>query len=99
MRLEKQGIQLSKEVLREFYRNTSWYIDLEKAKEEAELKGFADWKPLVKPPPPLAPDLKTLVSEMYQALVNDIVEVKVFPCPSLDQVVKGMAVYLQGASS
>ncbi|MGZ3743615.1 MAG: phosphoribosylaminoimidazolesuccinocarboxamide synthase [Pseudobdellovibrionaceae bacterium] len=102
MRLEKQGIQLSKEVLRDFYRKTPWYVELEKAKEEGEAKGFADWKSLVKPPPPLPSALKTLVSEMYQALVNEIVSSnpneKHFSCPSLDQVVKEMVAYLEGAS-
>jgi phosphoribosylaminoimidazole-succinocarboxamide synthase len=97
MRLEKQGMQLSKEILRDFYRKTPWYVELEKAKEEGEAKGFADWKSLVKPPPSLPPALKALVSEMYQALVNEIVEEQVFQCPKLDHVVKDLAAYLEGA--
>jgi phosphoribosylaminoimidazole-succinocarboxamide synthase len=98
MRLEKQGMQLSKEVLRDFYRKTPWYEELEKAKEEGEAKGYADWKALVKPPPALPPVLKNLVSEMYQALVNEIAAEKLFPCPSLDHVVTELATYLKGAS-
>lgn len=90
MRLEKNNIQLSKEVLREFYRSTSWYDELEKAKEEGEAKGVANWKTLVKPPPPLPPQLKSLVSEMYQALVNEIADEKVFSTPSLETVVQNM---------
>lgn len=98
MRLEKNGMQLSKEVLREFYRATSWYTDLEKAKEEGETKGYADWKSLVKnPPPPLPPRLKELVSEMYLALVNDISEEAVFPCAGLDKIVQEMSSYLGGS--
>jgi phosphoribosylaminoimidazole-succinocarboxamide synthase len=97
MRLEKESIQLSKEVLREFYRQTPWYEDLEKAKEEGEVKGYADWKALVKNPPPVLPArLKELVSGMYLALVNDIAGEAVFKAPNLDQIVKEMATYLQG---
>lgn len=99
MRLEKQNIQLSKEVLREFYRKTEWYQDLENAKEEGESKGYADWKALVKnPPPPLPARLKELVSGMYLALVNDISEESVFASPSLDEIVKEMSVYLEGSA-
>lgn len=96
MRLEKNGMQLSKEVLRDHYRPTSWYLDLEKAKEEGELKGYANWKSLVKSPPALPSTLKKLVSEMYQALVNEVTEEKVFPAPNLDEVVKDLSAYLSG---
>jgi len=99
MRLEKQNIQLSKEVLREFYRKTDWYQDLENAKEEGESKGYADWKALVKnPPPPLPPRLKELVSHMYLALVNDVAQEDVFPCANLDEIVREMASYLEGSA-
>jgi phosphoribosylaminoimidazole-succinocarboxamide synthase len=94
MRLEKNGMQLSKEVLRDYYRPTAWYTELEKAKEEGELKGFANWKALVSPPPALPPELKTLVSQMYQALVNEVTGENNFTTPSLDHVVNSLSVYL-----
>ncbi len=98
MRLEKQGLQLSKELLREFYRKTPWYRELENAKAEGEVSGYTDWKTLVKPPPPLPASLKCLVSEIYQSLVNEIVEERVFPCSDLDHVIKDMIVYIDGVS-
>ena len=97
MRLEKSQTQLSKEILRDFYRTTSWYQDLERAKLLGESKGFADWKSLVKnPPPPLPERLKDLVSHMYLALVNEIAEEEVFPCEKLENVVLGVEGYFKG---
>ena len=52
---------------------------------------------MVKPPPALPSELKNLVSEMYQALVNEVTEEKVFPAPSLDKVVNDLSTYLNGA--
>lgn len=95
MRLEKNGVQLSKEVLRDYYRHTPWYEDLEKAKAEGERKGFADWKALVQAPTSLPATLKDHVSKMYQSLVNEVTETRIFEVPSLDQVVKELSAYLR----
>lgn len=97
MRLEKNGVQLSKEVLRDYYRATPWYAELEKAKEEGEKKGYANWKSLVKDPPALPPALKNLVSEMYLALVHEVTGETTFPAPRLEGVVKELSHYLEGA--
>ncbi|WP_413290956.1 phosphoribosylaminoimidazolesuccinocarboxamide synthase [Bdellovibrio sp. HCB337] len=99
MRLEKNNVQLSKEVLRDFYRETPWYDQLEKAKAEGESKGFANWKSLVKPPPPLPTELKKLVSQMYSALVSELIGEKGEAGASLNQVVQGLTKYQQGAQS
>lgn len=98
MRLEKSHIQLSKEVLRDFYRKTPWYQELENAKLEGESKGFADWKSLVKNPPPVLPArLKALVSHMYLALVNEIADEEIFPCEKLENVVREMSGFQEGS--
>lgn len=97
MRLEKNGVQLSKEVLRDYYRPTAWYEELEKAKVEGETKGFANWKSLVKPPPPLPSELKNLVSQMYKGLVGEITGEA--NGVSLSQVVQDLTKYLEGAKS
>lgn len=90
MRLEKNGLQLSKEILRDFYRETPWYKELEAAKSTAEAKGVADWKTLVSAPPFLTPTLKQSISEMYQALVNELRGEKTFSCRDLDSVIAAM---------
>jgi len=46
------GVHVSKEIARQFYKKTSWYADLERAKKEAEAKGIQDWKSLCKSQPP-----------------------------------------------
>jgi phosphoribosylaminoimidazole-succinocarboxamide synthase len=98
MRLEKQGLQLSKEILRDFYRRTPWYRELENAKIHAEAKGVADWKTLVASPPPLPPRLKLLISQMYQAVVNELRGQQTFPCPSLETVIGEMKTFLSEAA-
>jgi phosphoribosylaminoimidazole-succinocarboxamide synthase len=94
MRLERQGWQLSKEVLRDFYRQTPWYKEVEAAKANAELQGVQDWKTLVSEPPLLPPRFKVLISEMYQALFNELRREKIFACPDLDAVIVEMKTVL-----
>ena len=43
-RFTYDGMHVSKEIARQFYKKTSWYNDLEQAKKEAEAKGIEDWK-------------------------------------------------------
>lgn len=90
MRLEKDGFQLSKEVLRDFYRRTSWYKEVEDAKVNAEKQGVADWKTLVSAPPSLPSRFKELISEMYMALVNELRREKTFSSPDLSSVIAEM---------
>lgn len=72
LRLEKQGVSLSKEFLREYYRETSWYQDLNFAKKVAEsTKG--DFKTLCNSAPaPLNPKIKASAENMYLAFTNDL---------------------------
>lgn len=72
LRLEKEGVSLSKEFLREYYRTTSWYQDLNEAKKRAEtIKD--DFKTLCKSTPaPLNPKIKTSAENMYLAFTNDL---------------------------
>jgi phosphoribosylaminoimidazole-succinocarboxamide synthase len=54
LRILKDGVQLSKEFLRTFYRGTDWYGQVNQAKKQAKEQGVADWKRLVPQPPPKA---------------------------------------------
>jgi phosphoribosylaminoimidazole-succinocarboxamide synthase len=62
---------VSKEITRIFYRNTTWYNDIEKAKAQDKIR----WKNLVSSSPPCLPaKLVTLISYLYQSIANELTE-------------------------
>ena len=82
------GVHVSKEVARQFYKDTSWYNNLEQAKKDAEAKGIQDWKSLCKSQPPkLDPNLKTIISQMYMSAANEMTKHKLFDTPKLAAVI------------
>jgi len=82
------GVHVSKEVARQFYKKTQWYNDLEQAKKDAEAKGVQDWKSLCKSQPPkLDPKLKTIISQMYTSVANEMSGKKIFNTPPLPKVI------------
>ena len=88
-RFTLDGLHVSKEIARQFYKKTDWYKDIEEAKKAAEAKGIKDWKALVKvQTPKLDPKLKTIISEMYMAAANEMTGRKFFETPRLAEVVK-----------
>ena len=87
-RFTYKGVHVSKEVARQFYKKTTWYNDLEQAKKEAEAKGIQDWKALCKSKPPkLQLKLKTVISQMYMAVANEMTNKKMFDVPKLAKVI------------
>jgi len=84
------GIPVSKEVARIFYRNTGWYEEVKEAKK----KNRERWKEMVSPPPSLPPRLAELISMMYQATCNEDTGSTCFDVPSLEEVIKEMREYL-----
>lgn len=97
LRILKDGIQLSKEFLRNYYRKTPWYDAINRAKREAHFQGISEWKRLVAEGPGNLPHLqKDLATQLYLALANQLTGKNWFPKAwSLDQVVEG----LRGLSS
>jgi phosphoribosylaminoimidazole-succinocarboxamide synthase len=94
-RFTVDGLHVSKEIARQFYKKTPWYKDIEEAKKAAEAQGIKDWKALCKTqPPPLDPQLKAIISEMYKAAANDMAGKKMFDAPKLAEVVKKSKEYL-----
>jgi phosphoribosylaminoimidazole-succinocarboxamide synthase len=88
-RFTYDGVHVSKEIARQFYKKTDWYKDVEEAKRTAETQGVKDWKALCKSQPPkLDVQLKTIISEMYMAAANEIIERKIFAVSSLADIVK-----------
>lgn len=80
-----QGVPVSKEVARIYYRRTPWYGELEKAKK----RGGPDWKKMVQgSPPPLPPRLKELISMLYCGCANLITGRTWFPgVPPLAEII------------
>jgi phosphoribosylaminoimidazole-succinocarboxamide synthase len=64
LRLTIDGVHLSKEVLRQYYRSTEWYNELKKAKEDHG----SEFKNYVSTPPVLSRNFKTTIEEMYKIL-------------------------------
>jgi phosphoribosylaminoimidazole-succinocarboxamide synthase len=93
-RFTYDGVHVSKEITRQFYKKTDWYKDVEEAKRTAETQGVKDWKALCKSQPPkLDAQLKTIISEMYMAAANEIIERKMFDVSSLADIVKKYKIY------
>ena len=93
-RFTYDGIHVSKETARQFYKKTDWYKDVEEAKKTAETQGVKDWKALCKSQPlKLDAQLKTIISEMYMAAANEIIERKMFAVSSLADIVNKYKVY------
>ncbi len=96
-RFTYDGVHVSKEVARQFYKKTSWYQDLEQAKRTAETKGIQDWKSLCKSQPPkLDPKLRKIISEMYKSTANEMTNRKMFAAPKLAEVITKYEKYMKG---
>jgi phosphoribosylaminoimidazole-succinocarboxamide synthase len=94
-RFTYNGVHVSKEVARQFYKQTEWYRDVEEAKKTAETQGVKDWKALSKSQPPkLDSQLKTIISEMYMAAANELTDRKLFDAPRLANVIKKYREYM-----
>jgi phosphoribosylaminoimidazole-succinocarboxamide synthase len=88
-RFTYNGLHVSKEIARQFYRRTDWYKDVEEAKKKAEKEGVEDWKKLCRSKPPrLDPKLRRIISEMYTAAANELTETQIFDSPSLAETVE-----------
>jgi len=81
-RFKFNKFEVSKEVLRKFYRNTEWF------KRVQELKGLSDWRKLVGEPPKLPEDLRINISNLYKALCNEITGRRFFDVPKLKEVLR-----------
>ena len=84
-----QGVQVSKEVLRQAYKESQpgWVEEVKKAKKTAREEGIKEWKKLVdSEPEPLG--IEHLVSEMYQAGANRYIGEKFFDVRDLSKVMK-----------
>jgi phosphoribosylaminoimidazole-succinocarboxamide synthase len=94
-RFTYDGLHVSKEVARQFYKKTNWYKELEDAKKQAKAKGIEDWKSLCRSQPlRLDPTLKKIIRDMYASAANEFVGKRVFDSPKLDDVIGTYKAYL-----
>jgi len=77
------GLPVSKELARIFYRGTEWYRKVEEAKDRDRLS----WKALVAPPPPMPAELVDLISSLYEAYTNELTGRNWFDAPSLKETI------------
>jgi phosphoribosylaminoimidazole-succinocarboxamide synthase len=88
-RFTYDGLHVSKEIARQYYRTTDWYKEVEEAKKKAVAEGVEDWKKLVKTKPPeLDSELKTIISQMYMATANELTKKEIFAAPKLIDIIE-----------
>ncbi|MDH5754599.1 MAG: phosphoribosylaminoimidazolesuccinocarboxamide synthase [Candidatus Bathyarchaeota archaeon] len=88
-RFTYDGLHVSKEIARQFYRKTDWHRDVEEAKKRAGTEGVEDWRILCRSSPPkLDPVLKSIISGMYMAAANGLTKRKAFDVPQLTEVIR-----------
>ncbi len=71
LRIDFEGVAMSKELLRSFYRHSSWYEAVEAAKATAKSRGERNWKSLLSDherPAPLTDSQKRLACALYPSL-------------------------------
>ena len=89
-RFAHDGQELSKEVIRQYYRreHPEWVDAVAAAKREAGERGVADWRELCAVEPPALPDdVIATVSGMYGAATNAYTRSTWFDAPELGEVV------------
>jgi phosphoribosylaminoimidazole-succinocarboxamide synthase len=93
-RFSYAGQELSKEVVRQYYRRTDpdWVDAVSAAKAAARERGVADWRALCEASPEPLPDtVVETVSDLYTAGTNAYTGFDWFDAPSLDTVVDRVA--------
>ncbi|MFB6171580.1 MAG: phosphoribosylaminoimidazolesuccinocarboxamide synthase [Haloarculaceae archaeon] len=89
-RFAVDGQQISKEVLRQYYKRTQpeWVAAVEEAKERAKAEDVADWRTLCdQEPAPLPAHVVDAVRDLYAAGANAYVGRDIFDAPPLREAV------------
>ncbi|MBC7081166.1 MAG: phosphoribosylaminoimidazolesuccinocarboxamide synthase [Thermoplasmatales archaeon] len=86
------GIPISKEIARIYYRKTDWYNEIEKAKKIDAI----GWRKLTPPPPLLRVEVKRCISSIYQAFCNEITGRRFFDVGSLKEIIEELRVLSEG---
>ena len=91
-RFEINGVHISKEVARLYYRKSDWFFETERAKEVDRI----NWKTECRlQPEPLPAEFKQLISFMYCQLTNEITGRQWFKIPvDLKNIIEGIKSYI-----
>lgn len=82
-RFTYKGLHVSKELARNYYRNTAWHHETEKAKTSDR----HNWRSMVHAEPPHLPErMALLFSQMYQSVCNELTGRTWFEVPPLSRV-------------
>jgi len=88
-RFTYNGLHVSKEIARQYYKKTEWYRDVEEAKKTAETQGIADWRSICRSQPlRLDVQLKKTIGEMYMAVANETTNRNLFNVPHLKEIIE-----------
>jgi len=79
-----EGLPVSKEIARLFYRQTDWSKEVETAKSIDRI----NWKSRVQNPPPLPGEILKAISQIYQAYTNELTGRQWFDVPPLKNILK-----------
>jgi len=87
-RFTYEGMPVSKEIARIYYRTTDWFKDVESAKKQDRV----NWKKIVKSVPPKLPkELYEAISLIYQSYANELTKRKWFDAPGLKEILTRIA--------
>uniref|UniRef100_A0A7V1EIE1 Phosphoribosylaminoimidazole-succinocarboxamide synthase n=1 Tax=candidate division WOR-3 bacterium TaxID=2052148 RepID=A0A7V1EIE1_UNCW3 len=82
-RFTYDGMPVSKEIARIYYRTTDWFKDVESAKRQDRV----NWKKIVKSAPPKLPEeLYEAISLIYQSYANELTNKRWFDVPELREI-------------
>jgi len=93
LRLIYKGVHLSKEMIRQVYRGSSWEKAIKEAQTIAKQKGRTDWKEICRKdlkeePKQLPAKDKAMIDQLYGVIVNQLVGAEIFANqPTLDEFV------------
>jgi phosphoribosylaminoimidazole-succinocarboxamide synthase len=91
-RFTYEGIPVSKEIARIYYRKTDWYREVEEAKKKDSIR----WKELVKSRPEKLPgEFAEAIANVYRAYANELTGREWFKTPPLADVLKTIKEYLE----
>lgn len=82
-RFSYNSFPVSKEIARIYYRATSWYREVERAKKKDSIK----WRAFIRKPPKLNKKLAELISLLYQSFANELTGKEFFDAPKLKDVI------------
>ncbi len=86
-RFTYDGLPVSKEIARIYYRKTEWYREVERAKKIDRV----NWKALVKSSPePLPEELARSISMVYKAYANELTGRNWFDTPPMQEVLENL---------